>query len=283
MCIRVYMNLVLSLCVNYDLEVFRRFIGSLFDSCKDTNLLLFIGKNDEDKLLELMEVYDRLEYIIIETCEEVHVVNQRFYLYYNYLSTLCKSVYEYIFICDSRDVLFQNDIFKHNKIDNSDLYLFKEDTGVITIGTCKFNSSYVHKSGLDIFDMVKDKPIICVGTILGTYKGIMRYLEMFVNILENDVKKELLKYYGVDSAVNYKIVYTSMLYKEINIKVLSNSDNLVYTVAFPCYLDKIDYRNLLTENRFIKNEDEIAYCVHQYDRFPIQIRKLMSNVYDFTI
>ena len=41
-------NLVMTICMNYDYEIYERFIGSLFDSIKNNiQLVIFIGRKDE--------------------------------------------------------------------------------------------------------------------------------------------------------------------------------------------------------------------------------------------
>ena len=62
--------------------------------------------------------------------------------------------------------------------------------------------------------------------------------------------------------------------KDVNIKLLSNSDNLVNTVGCS---DKI-----LDENFNIVNKNnEISYVVHQYDRFNIELRHKLNGKYGF--
>ena len=106
---------------------------------------------------------------------------------------------------------FKN-IFNHNILSsNYDLYIFEEESFNITIDKCRFNSLYIKKSGLDINNLVYNKPILCVGTILGNEKGIINYLEQFVFILLNEVNEKNRSYYGTDSGINYKIIYGDLL------------------------------------------------------------------------
>tara|TARA_B100001175_G_C19417906_1_gene594565 strand:- start:208 stop:1020 length:813 start_codon:yes stop_codon:yes gene_type:complete len=270
--------------MNYDYQIYERFIGSLFDSIENnTKLVIFIGKNDEIHLIKLKEIYENIIYFIVDNKNE-HIVNYRFKLYYDYLDNN-KENYDYIFLCDSRDVLFQKNIFEHPVISNNyDLYIFEEETNNITIDKCKFNSLYIKKSGLNIENMIYNKNIICVGTILGNVKGILSYLKEFNNILYNIVKVENRELYGTDSGINYYIIYGNLL-KNIKIYICSNSDNLVYTIAFPNYLNLINYDELLNENKQICYKKEICYCVHQYDRFDDFIKRniLINKNYNFCI
>ena len=271
-------NIVLSICMNYDYTIFERFVGSLLDVTNNTDLVLFISANDINHCVKLQNIYNSLKYVVVDN-KNIHIVNYRFILYYYYLINNLN--YNYIFICDSRDVLFQKDIFTHHLLEkNYDLYIFNEETNNITVDKCKFNSLYINKSGLNIHNLVENKPVICVGTILGNMKGILNYLKEFHTLLLglDPINKT---YYGTDSGINYAIIYGNLL-KSINVYVCKNSDCLVYTMAFPIHLQLIDYNTLLNNNLITYNNN-ICYCVHQYDRLPDIIKKNISIKYDYTI
>lgn len=271
-------NIVLSICMNYSYNIYERFVGSLFDVTENTDLVLFIGANDIVHCEKLQKIYKNLIYIVVDN-KNIHIVNYRFKLYYEYL--LNKTQYNYIFICDSRDVLFQKNIFSHPILQNNhDLYIFEEETLDITIDKCQFNTLYINKSGLDIHYLVKNKPIVCVGTILGNMKGILCYLKAFNDILLYNVLEQNKTYYGTDSGINYAIIYSNIL-QNINIYRCKNSDNLVYTMAFPIHLNLINYNTLLNSNSQIMYNNNVAYCVHQYDRLDNIYKKKISYIYDY--
>ena len=266
-------NLIMTTLINYEYDIHYRFIGTLFDNIKNVDLVIFITKKDEEHINRIKDIYrnNNIETILIDM-KDIHIVNLRFKLYYNYLVDH-NNIYDLIFLCDSRDVIFQKDIFTHPIINNKyDLYLFEEESNNITIDKCKFNSLYVKKSQLNINDLVKNKKILCVGTILGKYKGIVEYLNNFNYILDNEVPVDQKNLYGVDSGINYKIIYGNLL-KNINILFCSNKNNLVYTMAFPIYLNLIDYETLLNNNNEIMYNNNISYCIHQYDRLDDIIKK----------
>ena len=86
-------------------------------------------------------------------------------------------------------------------------------------------------------------------------------------IADNNIKNNL------DQGIHNYILYLKMI-KDVNIKLLSNSDNLVNTVGCS---DKI-----LDENFNIVNKNnEISYVVHQYDRFNIELRHKLNGKYGF--
>lgn len=274
-------NLIITTLINYDYDIHYRFIATLFNHINNVKLVLFISKNDEKHIIKIKHEFPNIEYNIIDI-NNIHVVNLRFKLYYDYLTTNINQ-YNLVFLCDSRDVLFQKDIFKHPIINNNyDLYIFEEETLDITIDKCQFNSLYVKKSCLNIEHIVKNKNIICVGTILGNSKGILEYLYHFTTILDNEIPETQKNQYGVDSGINYKIIYSNLL-NNINIKTCTNSDKLVYTTAFPIHLNLIDYDNLLNQDNKIMYKNDLVYCVHQYDRFPDIIKNKMSTKYNFMI
>jgi hypothetical protein len=62
----------------------------------------------------------------------------------------------------------------------------------------------------------------------------------------------------------------------MNIKLLSNDDNLVNTVGND--LHKINEDKLIVN----KNSD-ISWVVHQYDRFSNELKKLISVKYNYMI
>ena len=276
-------NLVMTTLINYEYDIHYRFIGTLFDNVKNVKLVVFITKNDEKHINRIKNTYPNYN---IETMQidmkDIHIVNLRFKLYYNYL-VKNENIYDLIFLCDSRDLIFQKDIFTHPIINNKyDLYLFEEESNDITIDRCQFNSLYVKKSQLNINDLVKNKNILCVGTILGKYKGIIEYLNNFNYILDNEVPDHQKNLYGVDSGINYKIIYGNLL-KNINILFCSNKNFLVYTMAFPIFLNLIDYKALLNNNNQIIYNNNICYCIHQYDRLNDVVKKQISNKYNLMI
>ena len=67
-------------------------------------------------------------------------------MYYDYLKE-CDIKYEiYIFYVILEDELFQKDIFTHKLLENNgDLYIFEEESGVLTVDLCRCNSMYATK------------------------------------------------------------------------------------------------------------------------------------------
>ena len=276
-------NLIMTTLINYNFDIHYRFIGTLYDSINDNNLdlVLFISKNDENHIIKIIKLLNKpIIYNIIDE-SDIHIVNLRFRLYYDYLNN--NKNYNLIFLCDSRDVIFQKNIFNHPIINNIyDLYFFYEESNNITIDKCKFNSLYVKKTKLDLFDSIYNKKIICAGTILGKINGILDYLFLFNNILDNEIEENDRNLYGIDAGINYKIIYNNLL-NHLTLKFCSNSHCLVYTMAFPIHLNLINYNKLLNSNNQILYNSNIVYCIHQYDRLNDDIKKKLSIKYNLII
>ena len=57
----------------------------------------------------------------------------------------------------------------------------------MTIDKCIFNTLYVNRCRLNIHEIVKNKHILCVGTILGNNNEILNYLKVFNDIVFNNI------------------------------------------------------------------------------------------------
>ena len=58
-------------CINYDYEIFERFIGSLFDCTDNIDLVIFIGENDVEHILKLKKIYENIIYFVIDNKNNV--------------------------------------------------------------------------------------------------------------------------------------------------------------------------------------------------------------------
>ena len=72
--------LIITTCINYSFEIFQRFIGSLFDSINNVELVIFIGENDIEHILKLNNIYKNIKYFIVDN-KNVHIVSFRFQFY----------------------------------------------------------------------------------------------------------------------------------------------------------------------------------------------------------
>ena len=127
---------VLTYCSGYPYEIFERFAGTLYDTGFQGKLIYFIKESDIPTLTNLIGEYPKVEYIVTES--EFHVQSYRFVLYNDFLNSQDDD--SNIFICDSRDVIFQKNIEDYPVDREVDLYFFREDK--IT-RDCEYNTNYM--------------------------------------------------------------------------------------------------------------------------------------------
>ena len=110
--------------INYEYDIHHRFIGTLFDNINNVVLVIFITKNDEKHINKIKDIYpnSNIETILIDM-KDIHIVNLRFKLYYNYLFEH-KNIYDLIFLCDYTKMLFFKKIFSKNPIINNKYLIY---------------------------------------------------------------------------------------------------------------------------------------------------------------
>jgi hypothetical protein len=93
-----------------------------------------------------------------------------------FLDFLISNKYEKILFCDSRDVYFQANPFKYSY--KGSINFFLED---IKIKNCIFNKNWmIGTYGLETYIKLSNKIISCGGTIIGSYYGMKKFLELMI-------------------------------------------------------------------------------------------------------
>lgn len=132
--------------------------------------------------------------------------HQRHNYYLNYLKT---NEYKKVIISDSTDVVFQENPFK--KI-NKGLYLFEEG---VNIGEEPINTKWIiDYFGIEVFNTLIGKNILCGGVIAGEYKKIMAFEKLISYILN--------KKHGVDQTILNFIGHNNKYIKTINGEIVAN-------------------------------------------------------------
>jgi len=123
-----------------------------------------------------------------------------------------KNVYNLIFIADIRDTIFQNNIFQHFENNNSSFLGVALEDGTLT--------HYLNKKwiidfiGEEKYTIIKNKKIICFGTLWGTLDIILEFLNIFWEILKTNTN-------STDQGIGNYLFYYEKLFEEYLIK----SDN----------------------------------------------------------
>lgn len=258
---------VLTYATHYDYDVYERFIGSLNDTGFSGKIYIIVHASDVSNIDLLKIKYNNI-FLLLDDLEKnplMHVNNHRFFVMQKYLDAL-EFESDYILSCDFRDVLFQKNIENYDYDNNTDLYGFLESIKMKQDVNC--NTPWMKSLEVifdeSFYDTIANEYVICCGTTIGTIKAIRYYVDMMCNyILKYNIHPNL------DQGIHNYMFYCNKL-SAINVKLLSNEDNLVNTVGCaPKLLDEND--NIVNSN------NDISYIVHQYDRYPIELKQKISK------
>lgn len=114
------MNLILNYCWGnklFDNDDFLIYLESL-DSVKNVDKILLVKDCDISQISKIAHHYDK----VIEFKKDILYLDQ---VFYEFLCS-CSDAYEYVLMCDSRDIIFQKDPFDYIIKQNKNLYLVCE-------------------------------------------------------------------------------------------------------------------------------------------------------------
>lgn len=264
-------NLVMTLCSGYPYHVYERFSGTLFDTGFQGRLVMFITQRDVATVQPLKVKYgDNIVFQVITW--SFHPQSYRYFLYRDYLRTVTDV--DKVFICDSRDLVFQKDIFTYPFSSEARLYLFAED-GTLT-DLC--NRNWLLNIDSVAYPSFQHQPILCSGSTLGTLTAMRVYLDtMTETITTMFINKGRTRELGsIDQGFHNYIAYHGILSTRLDAvglkyAILNNKDNLVNTVGLS------SVRRVNENGQIINPDDQVSYCAHQYDRFDRSLIQKMND------
>jgi hypothetical protein len=262
---------VLTYCTGYRYEVFQRFAGTLFDTGFSGNLVFVIQERDKPHIIRLQETYKNVSYYVDDVDNPRHCQQKRYYVFQKILPTLST---DYVFLSDSRDVLFQRNMELYPLDPTVDCFFFEEG---LSIGSCPHNIAWLTpietELGIEIISRIKDKKIICSGTTYGSKKGIQTYLDRMCDLMSNKIHTESTP--GFDQGIhNYLIRIEG--FDTLKIKLLTNEDNLVNTLQYAAH------KFMNGQSQLVNIHNEPSYVVHQWDRLPDYMTSRLNPRYKFT-
>ena len=261
-------SIVLTYCSGYSEIIYNRFAGSLFDTGYDGKIIFFIKDIDTQYIKNLKNNYNnKIDYIICNS--KFHVQSYRYIHFKKYLDDN-KNIADYIFICDSRDVLFQKN-FENYPLDiNYNLFVFAEDT-IIKNDPNTLTWIKALECNEKDYNIIINNITICSGTTYGTYDGILNYLTKFIYKLNSYHSSHMFKTKASDQGIHNFLVYCNQLN---NFKILTNKDNLVNTIG-------MSKKKINDENKIVNIDKNVSFIVHQYDRMSTDMLKKISYKYNF--
>ena len=251
-------NLLIGAVTNYVWDDIAPFFNSYmqagFENCE---CVMFTGNMSKHAISKMRSYGVNVQPIPEEIMMSDRIAHYRFKLYYDFISER-RSDYDMVLAADVRDIIFQRDLFKLCDPSKPFLGAALEDN---LIGNEPSNSSWVLNGyGEEMLNSVKDKPIICMGTIWGTCNEFLRFISEITRRLEaGKAAGRKIE----DQGSGNVILYTSGIFDDI-IKPSSNYDGYVMTIGFN---DPQDI-HIDSAGNVINGKGEIAALFHQYNRKP---------------
>ncbi|CAF1505771.1 unnamed protein product [Adineta ricciae] len=264
-------NLVITTAINFDLTAVYRFSRSLRASCNFCHLVVVVAdsalRNDDfkqlAKLYSIVFISEKVyfpKHLRLNGSDIPFASSVRWLIIRNYLLTLeaKRKVYKNVFMCDSRDGLFQANIFQYVTNYSPGLLVFLESIHM-TIGKCGINSGWIKKCYNDsALTEISNNSISCSGTVLGTWYAVLTYLsKMEFHII--NAPNACKKYPGSDQGIHNYIIYTN---KIVNVSIH-------YILHEYGFVGTLGYAPIVKRNQFglVKNENGSVYAfIHQWDR-----------------
>jgi hypothetical protein len=185
----------------------------------------------------------------------------RHFFYQSFLEE-CGLNYSHVMLTDVSDVLFQADPFAFEAPDG--LSVFVEDRSH-SIGSSKHNARAVLRGfGRTVLRELRDQPIICAGTTIGTTAAIREHLARVIAILLQKKERKT-----IDQAVHNFLIHKEPPAK---LRCFENFSGPVLTMGDvnPAQLKFND------TGRILNLDGSIINTLHQYDRHPELARKLIK-------
>jgi len=187
--------------------------------------------------------------------DEMKINNVRYKIYENYLSDKLDK-YNMVLHADIRDTYFQKDVFELYKNKTNFIGIALEDGNITNNVSCSWMTN---QYGKEIYEELKNKSIICSGTIWGT---IDKFLELAKNIWIEVEKKSPYNFSIHDQTAEAYLIYHKNMFNDCVV----TSDiytGPIMTVGLSNKTFSFDF-----EDNLLNFHGDIAAVIHQYDRKP---------------
>ena len=259
-------NLVLGLAKGYGWYILEPLVNSFKKNCPSAELVLFVDDVSDftrDRLRRQVKIFD-----IPAEYKDIMPIHVRWKMYADFLERFGDE-YEQVFITDTRDVIFQADLFDRFKGFSNWLgcvtegeYIGGKETGD--------NANYnwlVGFFGKDAADKLVDRKVICCGTVIGS----VTEMKILCRIMWEVLKTETVWGYE-QGAMNY-LAYNNPMAIE-NLFEIDVDDGEIFTISLLSLHKAIGIRN----GMILRGNLGVPAVVHQYDRVGDLI-KLVDELY----
>ena len=193
------------------------------------------------------------------------------YVRYGEILRASEVEYDRVLLTDVCDVVFQGHPFQDAP--EGRILCFQED-GSTTIGQSMANCVWIdHIFGAAGVAIMKNRPISCSGTTIGTHEGILQYIDRMMFHATPEKMAKIAQYRGHDQGIHNYMLGTGQLPGA----VLLPNGNHVYTVA------KVPDQNIRVASGGIVLTVDQKRCpiVHQYTYKPV-LKTHVEAAYPFS-
>lgn len=260
-------NLIIGTITNYDWNTIAPFIASYVKSSFENCDLIIFVYNITKSTITKIKSFGVIVYEVPEKYRYKQVINFRWKIYEDFLTSNINK-YNLVLSTDLRDVFFQNDFFKYYDYNRSFLGVALEDGNL----SQPINQKWlIDAYGQDLYDEIKNQRIICVGTVWGTIDKLIEFSKVMWEILDSQWS---LRLHVIEQAVANYIIYHDKMFNDCLIKS-ENKDGLLMTIG----LTKEENIFFDLDDNLVNGNGKIAAVIHQYDRKPQIIKKIMNKYF----
>lgn len=243
-------QLVIGAAYTYTAEDVWPFVSTL-RRVYDGKIAFIVAQSPDPSLCDLCQ-QQGIDFFMVEgdVNNPIHMQWARFGHYSSIIDHPFFSECSKIFMCDIRDVIFQQDPFVLPL--TTDLEFFTEPERIV--------NSYVNKSwlqdkyGLSTTHSFEQKNIICSGTIRATRNGAKDIIEKM------SVESKRLQTLGLRPLDQPQLNYLVYSDKVHNYRIFDNGQGLVSTMHFEKCL------RLTPDGHLLNNDGTLTPVIHQWDR-----------------
>ena len=241
-------NLVMGVAKGYGRDILEPFVVSFVKSCPSAELILFVDDISDFTRARLQRCERVKAFDIPAQYKEILIIHARWKMCADFLEQYGAD-YEQIFITDTRNVIFQGDVFEAFK-GRSNYLGYSTEADVI--GNDKtWNYVWLESCfGKAEADRLSDRKIICCGTVIGTAD----VMKIFCQIMWQALKDETI--FGHEQATMNCLVHENLLPIENLIEI--DVDGAIFTMGLA--------NDFEVSGDKILRGGKIPAVVHQYDR-----------------
>jgi hypothetical protein len=181
----------------------------------------------------------------------VQFMVKRFFIIEAFIKTI---PHEFIMLTDIRDVVIQDDPFRHVS-ENTIM------TGIepVSTGECSMNSKWIRQTYSDnSLGLLKNKQIACAGVTIGSRRAIQQYVHEMIEDVFNNLDK-IIGMLGADQAIHIRLFYEQL--EGLTKRFEANGKGSIATLHFS---NLSEFR--MADGKVNNLNDERLAVVHQYDR-----------------